>query len=130
MSEQTVQVLGRIVVAEAEHQDIETGDLQVRVVDRAFCLAPAGVPDDEAHAWSDRWIAPPESHENFPQHRWDELVSMYAAKHCGQCPVQLACLALALREPHNYSLLIRGGLTPAQRNLTLEDAIETAGEGR
>lgn len=119
MPEETVQVetLGRIVAAEAEYQDISTDALNVWVSEGAYCSAPAGTPADEVLAWGDRWIAPPESHENFAQHRWDELTAMYANKHCAPCPVKQACLALAERLPQSYSGLIRGGLTPKDRRL-------------
>jgi hypothetical protein len=130
MSEETVQVLGRIVAAEAEYQDIETSELQEYVADGAFCLGRIGAPLDKARAWTDQWVAPEETHPNMIQRRWNELTAMTAARLCAPCPVREACLALERREPHNYSLFIRGGMTPAQRHLTLEDAIETAEESR
>jgi hypothetical protein len=130
MSGETVQALGRIAAAEAEFHDIPTGELQAWVADGAFCLGPIGAPLDAARAWTDQWVAPEETHPNMTQRRWDELTEMTAARLCAPCPVREACLALERREPHNYSGFIRGGMTPAQRRLTLEDAIETAGEGR
>ena len=130
MPDQTVQTLGRIAASEAEHVNIPTDELQALVADGAFCLGRIGAPLDEARAWTDQWVAPDESHPNMTQRRWDELTEMTAARLCAPCPVREACLALDRREPHNYSLFIRGGLLPAQRCLTLEDAIETAGENR
>lgn len=131
MSDETVtQAFGAIVAAEAEHQDITTDALMVQVTDGAFCSAPMGTPLDQAQAWSDQWIAPPEAHPNFPQHRWDELTEMTAARLCAPCPVRQACLALAERLPSAYSGLIRGGLTPALRRLNPAADAEPAEEGR
>lgn len=130
MSDDTVvQALGAIVAAESEYQDITTDALMVWVTDGAYCSAPMGTPLDRAQAWGDQWTAPPERHPNFPQHRWDELTEMTAARLCAPCPVRQACLALSERLPTSYSGLIRGGLTPALRRLNPAEA-ETAGEGR
>lgn len=112
-----VEILGRIVAAEAEYQDISTDALNVWVSEGAYCSAPMGTPLDQAQAWGDQWIAPPESHERIPQHRWDERVGMVAERLCAPCPVRQACLALAERLPQSYSGLIRGGLAPAHRRL-------------
>jgi hypothetical protein len=130
MSDETVQVLGRIAAAEAEHVNTPTGELQALVADGAYCLGRIGAPLDEARAWTDQWIAPDATHPNMTQRRWDELTEMTAARLCAPCKVKPACLALDRREPHNYSCFIRSGLLPAQRRLTLEDAIETVEEGR
>lgn len=129
MSDETVQRLGRIVAAEAEYQDIGTESLSAWVIDGAYCLAKPGTPAFEARAWEEQWVAPPESHEHIPQHRYDERVAMVAAHLCGPCPVRQACLALSEREPHNYRATIRGGMVPVHRRLFPAD-IEIAGEGR
>lgn len=128
MPEETVQALGAIVAAEAEYQDVSTDELMVWVSNGAYCSAPAGAPAEQVLAWGDQWIAPPESHEHIPQHRYEERVAMVAERLCAPCPVRQACLALAERLPETYSGLIRGGLTPAQRRFFPAET-ETAEEG-
>lgn len=112
-----VEILGRIVAAEAEYQDMSTDALNVWVSEGAYCSAPMGTPAADALAWGDQWIAPPETHERIPQHRWDERVGMVAERLCAPCPARIECLALAERLPRSYSGLIRGGLAPAHRRL-------------
>lgn len=131
MSDQTVQTLAAVAVAEAEHVNATTDDLMVAVTSQAHCTPQAGLPADEAFELMDRWIAPPATHEHIPQHRWDERTEMIAARLCAPCPVRTECLALAMRMPLFYGDWIRGGMTPEHRNLDLfADATETAEEGR
>jgi hypothetical protein len=124
MSEQTVQGLAAIGAAEAEHMFTPTDDLMVAVAVDAYCTQVADP------ALIEEWTAPPASHESIPQHRYDERVAMVAAHLCAPCKVRTECLAAALRLPGYYQGWIRGGMTPSQRALTIDEAIETAGEGR
>ncbi|PRY53523.1 hypothetical protein [Glycomyces artemisiae] len=131
MSDETVQVLAAIGAAEAEHLDTSTDDLLLQVTsEEAHCIPPVKLRADKKLEFMDRWIAPEESHPHMLQHRYEERVAMVAARLCAPCAIKTECLALAARLPGYYNGWIRGGLTPAQRALTLDDLIETAGEGR
>ncbi|WP_335992302.1 WhiB family transcriptional regulator [Glycomyces sp. MUSA5-2] len=123
MSDKTVQALAAIGAAEAEHDATALDDLMVAVAVDGYCQGPGLARIDE-------WAAPPASHEHMPQHRYEERVAMVAKRVCAPCPVQTQCLVAALRLPRYYENWIRGGLTPAQRAVTFDDAIATAGEGR
>ncbi|ONK09227.1 hypothetical protein [Streptomyces sp. MP131-18] len=126
MPMETVQAeaLGRIVAAEMACEEIETDELMVQVAASAHCTNVAGMPSDQAGAWMEQWLAPPESHERIPQHRWDERVGMIADRLCAPCPVRQECLALAERLPSYYAGWIRGGVAPAHRRLEPASEIE------
>lgn len=123
MPEETVQgdALARVFDAEMACEGYTTDELMVQVAASAYCTNVAGMTADQAGAWMEQWLAPQESHERIPQHRWDERVGMVADRLCAPCPVRQACLALAERLPSYYAGWIRGGVAPAHRRLEPAD---------